>query len=92
MTTSAEIFIRFVSEKHTELKNSLSALVKHLIGENKAAKEKLIVDTLHKAENLQNAMAKNDVPSWLQQLIYHLSRANKPRDPKNEHLIDFLLK
>lgn len=91
-TASADFFIRFVNEKHNELKQSLKNLVNNLVRENKESKKKLVEETLQRAINLRESMSKKDVPDWLTQLIYHLERTGGNQDSNFQNMMAFLLK
>jgi hypothetical protein len=89
---SADFFIRFVDEKHNDLKLSLKNLVNSLVRENKDSKQTNVASTLSKATLLKESMSKADVPDWLTQLIYHLNRAGGNQDSNFQDMVAFLLK
>ncbi len=95
MTSDASVafHIRFVTEKHNDLKVSLKQLVETLVGEKIDAKTSQAKDTLKRSNDLKASLSKQDYPAWLNPLIEGLNHFIGSRwKQKNliEHLINNL--
>ena len=66
---SVQFHMRFVSEKHKELNNSLDELTKALVSENVKSKNSKAEISLTKATDLKASISQQDCPPWLPPLI-----------------------
>ncbi|MBW2187431.1 MAG: hypothetical protein JRG71_13860, partial [Deltaproteobacteria bacterium] len=88
---SVQFHMRFVTEKHKELKESLITLISTLVGENIENKKQKSEVTLTKANDLKASISQQDAPHWLPSLIQGLQYFRSSSWNSN-NLIDYLIK
>lgn len=69
LNASAQFHMRFVTEKHRELTESLDELVSALVGEKLETKKARANASLQKANDLKSSISRQDCPAWLTSLI-----------------------
>lgn len=75
--TKADIYLRFVTERHAELRQRVSDLLSTLATNDSDAKEREVSSALEAAKKLAAGLPADDLPGWLNTVINRLSR---PRD------------
>ena len=90
LNASVEFHMRFVTQKHNELKGSLKQLVNILVSENLEEKKTQAKKSLDMSNDLRAAISDQDCPSWLNSLIDALKQFIGGRSNQNgliTHLI-----
>lgn len=72
--TKADIYLRFVTERHAELRQRISDVLSTLATNDPDAKEREISSALEAAKKLAAGLPDDDVPGWLHTIINRLSR------------------
>lgn len=70
---SLQLFVRLVKEKHQQLINASTQMLRMLSGEDVAKKKEAAENLLKAANDLCALMAKQDVPDWLTNTINHVA-------------------
>lgn len=70
----AKFYLRFVTQKHSDLTKSITGLVNALVSENLEVKKEKTKLSLKKAQDLKSAIADEDLPDWLTPLIEVLTK------------------
>lgn len=86
---SLKVFLRFVEEKHNEVKRDTGNLFTQLVNENKASKISACTKYLESAENLSRSLAETDKPKWLLQIIHWCQWYLKNKDSQNANNVLF---